>query len=124
MPAMAALDTMPPHIRWLINDLGFGNRSKLAPVVPSLYRHLTSWPGYLALLHVSLLPRFRDGSIATATETLRQAMAREAVPLAQALPPMPRLASNPQITLTIGEFTSTVIPADDRDRHCHAPIPR
>ena len=80
-PKMAPLDTMSPQIRLLINDLGFGDRSKLAPVVPSLYRHLTNWPCYLAVLHVTLLPRFRDGSITKATEQLRQTMAREAVPL-------------------------------------------
>jgi len=110
MPKMAPLDAMPPQIRWLINDLGFGDRSKLAPVVPSLYRHLTNWPGYLAVLHVTLLPRFRDGSIATATEQLRQAMARAAVPLALSLPPMRRLETIPEVPVTITNFTATVIP--------------
>ena len=110
MPKMAALDTMPTQIRWLINDLGFGDRSKLAPVVPSLYRHLTNWPAYLAVLHVTLLPRFRDGSIATATEQLRQTMAQEAVPLALSLPPMRRLATLPEVSDTISNFTATVIP--------------
>lgn len=110
MPKMAALDTMPLQIRWLINDLGFGDRSKLMPVVPSLYRHLTNWPAYLAVLHVTLLPRFRDGSIATATAELRQAMANEAAPLALSLPPMRRLASLPEVAATITDFTCTVIP--------------
>ena len=110
IPKMASLDTMPPQIRWLINDLGVGDRSKLAPVVPSLYRHLTNWPSYLAVLHVTLLPRFRDGTIATATEKLRQAMAREAVPLALSLPPMRRLATIPEVPVTITNFTATVIP--------------
>jgi hypothetical protein len=49
-----------PTLRWLINNFGFGDRSKLDPVVPSLFRHLAHWPKYLATLHVSLLPRFRD----------------------------------------------------------------
>ncbi len=110
IPKMALLDTMSPQIRWLINDLGFGDRSKLAPVVPSLYRHLTNWPGYLAVLHVTLLPRFRDGTIAAATEQLRQAMAREAVPLALSLPPLRRLATIPEVPVTITNFTATVIP--------------
>ena len=110
IPKMAPLNTMQPQIRWLINDLGFGDRSKLAPVVPSLYRHLTNWPTYLAVLHVTLLPRFRDGSIATATEQLRQAMAQEAVPLALSLPPMRRLATIPEVPVTITSFTATVIP--------------
>ncbi len=110
IPKMAPLDTMSPQIRWLINDLGFGDRSKLAPVVPSLYRHLTNWPGYLAVLHVTLRPRFRDGTIAAATEQLRQAMAREAVPLALSLPPLRRLATISEVPVTITNFTATVIP--------------
>ena len=110
IPKMAPLDTMSPQTRWLINDLGFGDRSKLAPVVPSLYRHLTNWPGYLAVLHVTLLPRFHDGTIAAATEQLRQAMAREAVPLALSLPPLRRLATIPEVSVTITDFTATVIP--------------
>lgn len=110
IPKMAALDTMPPKIRWLINDLGFGDRSELVPVVPSLYRHLTNWPNYLAVLHITLLPRFRDGSITTATEQLRQAMAREALPLALSLQPLHRLATIPEVPVTITNFTATIIP--------------
>ena len=59
--------------------------------------------------HVTLLPRFRDGSITTATEQLRQAMAREAVPLALSLPPLRRLATIPEVPVTITNFTATVI---------------
>jgi hypothetical protein len=67
-----------PTLRWLINNFGFGDRSKLDPVVPSLFRHLAHWPKYLATLHVSLLPRFRDHSVATASNDLQKGSAKGA----------------------------------------------
>ena len=110
MPPMAPLDTMPPDIRLLINDLGFGDRSTIDPVVPSLYRHFTNWPGYLALLHVLLVPRFRDGSLATATEHVHLAMKREASTIALSLPPLPHLSEARDVHITMARFTTTVIP--------------
>ena len=98
------------ELRGLINDLGFGDRSKLNPVVPSLYRHFIAWPGYLAALHVTLMPRFRDGSLAKATQDLRQAMDREAAPIAAYLPPLRRLAAIPELIDTVAQFSATLIP--------------
>jgi hypothetical protein len=78
LPPMVAPEAMDPSLRSLINDFGFGDRSKLDAVVPSLFRHLAHWPKYLATLHISLLPRFRDHSVATASNDLQKAMIREA----------------------------------------------
>lgn len=110
MPKMARLDVMAPHMRRLINDLGVGDRTALDPVVPSLYRHLTDWPAYLACLHVMLVPHFRDGTIARETEAVRLAMASEAAQIAPFLPPMPRLAALTDVTATLLYFTTVVIP--------------
>lgn len=110
LPQMVAPETMAPSLRWLINDFGFGDRSKLDPVVPSLFRHLAHWPKYLAALHVSLLPRFRDHSIATATNDLQKAMIREAAMVATHLPPLERLASTPQLLDTVSRFSRDTIP--------------
>lgn len=107
---MARLDVMAPHVRRLINDLGVGDRTALDPVVPSLYRHLTDWPAYLACLHVMLVPHFRDGTIARKTEAVRLAMASEAAQIAPLLPPMPRLAALTDVTATLLQFTTIVIP--------------
>ena len=110
MPPMAPLDTMPPHIRLLINDLGFGDRSTIDPVVPSLYRHFTNWPGYLALLHVLLVPRFRDGSLATATEHVCLSMKQDASSIALSLPPLQHLSAALDVQITMTRFTTIVIP--------------
>jgi hypothetical protein len=93
---MICPDAMEPSVGLLINDLGFGDRSKLNPIVPSLFRQLAEWPSYLATLHVSLLPRFRDGSLANATNDIQQAMAREASSIGACLPPSSALSRLPE----------------------------
>jgi hypothetical protein len=110
LPQMVAPEAMAPSLRWLINDFGFGDRSKLDPVVPSLFRHLAHWPKYLATLHVSLLPRFRDHSIAMASYDLQRAMIREAAIIATNLPPLKRFASAPELRDTVSQFSRNTIP--------------
>jgi len=110
LPQMISPDAMAPSVRLLINDFGFGDRSKLDPVVPSLFRHLAEWPSYLATLHVSLLPHFRDSSLANATNGIQQAMAREASSIGKYLPPLMRVAALPGIVDTISQFSNNIIP--------------
>jgi hypothetical protein len=110
LPQMISPQTMAPSLRWLINDFGFGDRSKLQPVVPSLFRHLAHWPGYLAALHVSLLPYFRDKSIVRASNDLQIAMAREAATIAGSLPILKPFAASPKLFDTVSQFSSGTIP--------------
>ena len=101
---------MSADVRWLLNDLRFGDRSKLDAVVPSLFRHLTDWPAYLAVLHIGLAPRFRDGSLADAAGRIEQAMAVEAAVLSRQIAPVQELASTPDLQATMRRFASGVIP--------------
>ena len=110
LPGMTSPEAMTPKLRWLINDLSFGDRSTLSPVVPSLYRHLTAWPGYLAVLHVTLMPRFRDGSLAHASQGVQQEMAREAASIATYLPPIRGFVANTVAINTVAQFATTTIP--------------
>jgi hypothetical protein len=110
LPQMIAPEAMAPPLRWLINDFGFGDRSKLDPVVPSLFRHLAHWPKYLETLHVWLLPRFRDHGIVTASNDLQKAMIREAAIIAPNLPPLARFASAPRLVDTVSQFSRGTIP--------------
>ena len=110
LPTMTPLDVMPPQLRRLINDFGFGDRSRSDPVVPSLYRHLIGWPGYLAVMHVTLVPRFRDGTIARATQLVHEAMKVETSSIAHHLPPLRLLPAAPHVEATLVHFTTTVIP--------------
>jgi hypothetical protein len=110
LPHMVAPETMDPSLRWLINDFGFGDRSKLDRVVPSLLRHLAHWPRYIAALHNSLLPRFRDQSIAMASTDLRNAMIREAAIVATDMPPLKHFSSTPELLETVSQFSKDTIP--------------
>ena len=115
-PIPGALSTMdrpadiPLHLRRVINDIGFGDRSSLDQVVPSLLRHLAVEPGLLGLLHVVLTPKLRDGSLKAATDALYARMRDAAGELALHLRPMPLLAALPTPADTIRTFTSTWIP--------------
>jgi hypothetical protein len=110
LPEMTSPDALTPDLRLLINDLGPGDRSTLDPIVPSLYRHLTPWPGYLAAHHIMLVPRLRDGSLVKAAQGVHQVMAREAASIAEYLPPLKRLAATSAATETMARFSTTNIP--------------
>lgn len=101
---------IPPHLRRVINDLGFGDRSQLDTVVPSLWRHLAGEPGLLGLLHVVLAPKFRDGSLKQVINAFQSKMRDAASEFAPHLRPMPLLAALPAPAGTIKTFTSTWIP--------------
>jgi hypothetical protein len=107
---MTSPSEMPPHIRRMINDFGFGDRSKLDPVVPSLLRHLCDTPGLLAIVHVVLVPRFKDGTLAQPIGRLRSAMVDEAAKLAPHIAPLPQLAAMPTARTVIDQFTGSWIP--------------
>ena len=110
LPRMASIKEMSPAIRLVINDFGFGDRSMLDPIVPSLFRHLTRWPNYLAALHLTLRPHFRDGRVARATSDLQVAMAREASTTGAFLPPLKHVAASPQAISAISHFSGAIIP--------------
>jgi hypothetical protein len=110
LPRMTPPDEMSAEVRWLLNDLRFGDTSALDTVVPSLYRHLTDWPAYLAVLHIGLAPRFRDGTLAAAVARVEQAMAAEAAGLARRIAPVPALAANPALQATMRRFAGGFIP--------------
>jgi hypothetical protein len=107
---MTAPADMPPHIRWLINDFGFGDRTQLDSIVPSLLRHLCETPTLLGVLHVVFVPRFRDGTLAAAIARLREALAQEAEQIAPSIAPIPLLESAPQVRQTLERFTGSWIP--------------
>jgi hypothetical protein len=107
---MTAPADMPPHIRRLINDFGFGDRTRLDPIVPSLLRHLCETPALLAVLHVVFVPQFRDGTMAAAIARLRDALVQEAERIAPSIAPIPLLESAPQVRQTIERFTGSWIP--------------
>ena len=104
---MMSPSDMPPHTRRLINDLGFGDRTQLDPVVPSLLLYLCDAPGLLAVLHVVLVPQFKDGTLQVVAR-LKSAMTHEATTLAPYIAPLPQLTATPSALTVMEEFTATV----------------
>ena len=110
IPRMTPPAEMSDDVRWLLNDLRFGDRAQLDAVVPSLFRHLTDWPAYLAVLHIGLAPHFRDGSMADAVARVERAMSAEAEVLARQIAPVRELQGEPELHATMRRFTSSFIP--------------
>lgn len=101
---------MPTHIRRLVNDFGFGDRTQLDAVVPSLLRHLCDAPGLLAVMHVVLMPKFKDDTLSRAVARLKARMRQEATMLAPHIAPLPLLAASPVARATMEEFSNSWIP--------------
>ena len=110
LPPMMAPQDMSVSVRQLLNDFGVGKRETLDPIVPSLFRHFAHDANILALLHVLLAERFRDGSIERVMGSLEQAMRLEATHLARYLPPLARIQSEPTLKAIMTQFTSGLIP--------------
>jgi hypothetical protein len=110
LPPMTTPADMTPAVRRLIQDFGFGDRSKPDLVVPSLFRHFTAEPALLAILHVVLVPRFRDGTLAWAVDGMNNAMHSEAVQLAEYLAPLPDLTQTAGVRAAMERFSSSLIP--------------
>jgi hypothetical protein len=110
LPPMTPPAAMTPAVRRLIQDFGFSDRSQPDPVVPSLFRHFTDMPALLAILHVMLVPRFRDDSLARAVTVMHRAMRSEAALLAEQLALLPDLNHYPGVRAAMERFSSSLIP--------------
>jgi hypothetical protein len=66
LPPLPALEDMAPAIAELIHRLNRLGTAEPAPLLASMYRHLSYWPGYLALAWDQLAPLDADGRLASA----------------------------------------------------------
>jgi len=67
MPPLPAMNEMPPNVKALVEELNLlGDR---VSVMPTMYRHLSHWPAYLAQLHVLIKPLHDDGRLERMIET-------------------------------------------------------
>ena len=78
--------------------------------MPSLLRHLCDAPGLLAVLHVVLVPQFKDGTLRQVVARLKSAMTHEATTLAPYIAPLPQLTATPSALTVMEEFTDSWIP--------------
>jgi hypothetical protein len=75
---MADVAALPDNTREILGVLAAQAGVGGTAVVPSLYRHLTDWPGYLELAAREVAPLAGDGSLDRAASALRDEARRAA----------------------------------------------
>jgi hypothetical protein len=71
LPPMIGIDQMDANTAAVVRRLLKWRDPSQTPSVPSLYRHLANWPGFLALALIVLEPQFSSGAIAQAQHAVR-----------------------------------------------------
>jgi hypothetical protein len=108
LPPMAPISAFSPDQRRLLDSLSSSTRIDRSKMVPSLYRHLTGWPGLIPLIHADLAPRFQSGEIKRVVAGVAGAMDREAAELAPYMPPLPAPAVHAEVAETLTRFSSLI----------------
>ena len=78
LPPMADVGGLPKHTRDVLGILATQAGVGGAPVVPTLYRHLTDWPGYLDIAAAAAARLIDDGSLDREASALRKGAHRAA----------------------------------------------
>ena len=96
MPTLLSLDEMPFATRNLVLALNeFGARTA---IMPSMYRHLAHWPGFLAVLHAYLATLHADGRLEEIMQATLNESAGRSLQLAGSL-------ATPDVSLTADSET-------------------
>ncbi len=116
LPPLPGLAELSPSLRKLVFELDQFGRLAATDAVASLYRHLTHWPGFLAIAHAALSPAHQDGSLRAAhRQTLSHATAlmhNQLLPLARVplLPPaVGRAAAQAGIEIFTGQMIARMV---------------
>ena len=72
LPPLLAVERMPPDTAALVRELAAIGVEEGDVAMPTLWRHLAHWPGYLALALTLLRPLEANGWLGAAIEALRQ----------------------------------------------------
>lgn len=110
VPQMTSVSAIPLTERRLIDRLAADQTVDRSRIVPSLYRHLTTWPALIRLIHDDLEPRMRSGEILTLIKRLSVALDAEVERLAPHVAPLPDLAAVPGLRDTLVQFSGGLIP--------------
>ena len=105
LPVLTPLSSMPPPVAALVTRLNRFGSDEPAPILASMYRHLSHWPPYLGLAWAALAPLETSGALkqaAAATATQARTVA--------ATVPMPGEPPPPGATEAIAPFIGDVLP--------------
>ena len=108
LPPMAPLGEIPPQLLRLIEDLRVNGKQARQRMVPSLYRHLTQWPGFLGLTHAMLKPLVHNGSLEREASRIRNAMRSKAQDYVPMVAPLPALAETPAAKAALTGFIDLI----------------
>ena len=110
LPRMVAPAEMEPALRRLLDGLVLPTDAVTDPdsAIPSLYRHLLAWPGYLDWMAGALRDTIADDRLRQATVTMRASLAREADILVVQVPPALALQAHPQAKIALNRFSSLI----------------
>ncbi len=108
LPAMVPIAKIGHGDRAMIDALSSDPALDRSRVVPSLYRHLTEWPGLIGAIHDDLAPRFKSGEMARVIGAAGEAMDGEAARLDAYMKPLPGLATLGPISETLEKFSALI----------------
>lgn len=108
LPRMIAPAEMPRELRATLEGLSGLEPGTGAPTIPSLYRHLVPWPGFIDWLAAALRPCISDGSVGRAVVAIQNRMSREAEALVVHVPPALALQAHPEAKTALTRFSSLI----------------
>ena len=121
LPPIPPVGDLPPEVRTLVDAFGKRGPGGNSILVPTLYRHLAHWPGFLALAQREVLPRVAGGAFQPMIDAFRIGMQREAAVFASdramasdpllgvAAPVLERFAGVIPEMVVVGSFLSRIL---------------
>jgi hypothetical protein len=109
IPALPSMEELKPDVRDIVlalSELGAGPDDR---IIPSLYRHLAGWPGFLGLAWTAIAPLHHDGRLKVLMERGWSAAHQHAGCIAGEVSRGPEPASAAEARAGIEEFKRTAI---------------
>jgi hypothetical protein len=112
LPKLPGLHELSPEIQSLVPELDKFGRFAPTEASASLYRHLTHWPGFLAVVHAALSAPHRDGRLQSEHAMMRdraQKLASDRILPMAAGPPPPVCPDKEVVRTSLEIFTGDMI---------------
>jgi hypothetical protein len=89
LPPLPKREELSPEVWALLENINRFGGVEEQPGLATLWRHLSHWPGFLAVAHAALAPLEKDGTIRRSIERLLEIAAAEGLRIAGMHPPVP-----------------------------------
>lgn len=109
LPALLALDEMPPHAAEMVLALNALGSTPEQPILASMYRHMAHWPGALSLAYGVLAPLHARGELQAAIAATRELARAEAQRMGSLLPRLPPPPGLPRVSAALDGFIQDAI---------------